>query len=149
MLLHGDPRLPESGFATSSDLEAIARDAIDRLNTLGFVGVLELGAIAWQGVAKLFGVTLNPIRVNVTREQVTPNPVPPSAELITHDALDLIIRRNAADMIVYDHVLTRAGMETSLQQQLTDSIFSHQLVQAGDLLGYTTVDAVERVPTTE
>jgi hypothetical protein len=148
-LLHGDPRLPASDFAAPSDLKEIAADAIRQLDTLGFVGVLELGASAWEGVAQLFGVTLNPITINVTGEQIAPTPVEPGEKFLTAEALDLIAQRSVADVILYEHALTHAGIDTPLHQRLTDSIFSRQLVQAGDLLGRTTGDAVERVPTTE
>ena len=82
-LLHGDPRLPASDFAAPSDLKEIAADAIRQLDTLGFVGVLELGASAWRGVAQLFGVTLNPITINVTGEQIAPPPVEPGEKFLT------------------------------------------------------------------
>ena len=52
MLLHGDPRLPVSDFAVSSDIESIATDAIEQLDTFGFVGILDSGRNLWQGLAQ-------------------------------------------------------------------------------------------------
>jgi hypothetical protein len=137
MLLYGDPRLPESGFADQSDVQAIAADAIALLDELGFVGVIELGDSAWQGVARLFGVTLDPIKVNVTGELVSLAAIRPGEALFTANALDLLERRNAADMLVYDHALTRAGVDARERRRLSDGAFAHQLVKLGDLIGHS------------
>jgi hypothetical protein len=144
MLLHGDPRLPESSFATESDIEAIAMDAIERLETLGFVGVLELGDDAWRGVARLFAVTLDPVDVNVTGEDVFPEAIQPEEELFAADVHDLLERRSAADLLVYDHALALAGLDVHERRRLVDGAFARQLVKLGDLIGHSATQAAER-----
>lgn len=147
MLLHGDPRLPESGFAAPSDFAALAADAIERLDTLGFVGVLELGEDTWRGVARLFAVTLDPIDVNVTGEHVIPEAIRPEEELFAGDGvdiLDLLERRNAADLLLYDHALARAGLDAQERRRLMDGAFARQLVKLGDILGHSAAQATER-----
>jgi hypothetical protein len=144
MLLHGDPRLPESSFAAASDIEAIAADAVERLDTLGFVGVLELGDDAWRGVARLFAVTLDPVSVNVTGEHVVPEATQPEGEVFAADVLDLIERRSAADLLVYDHALIQAGLDARERRRLMDSAFARQLVKLGDLVGHSAARAAER-----
>ena len=67
LLLHGDPRLPVSDFAAVADIESIAADAIERLDTLGFVGILDSGRDLWRGLARLFGVELTPARAESHR----------------------------------------------------------------------------------
>jgi hypothetical protein len=125
MLLYGDERLPERSFAAESDIASIAADAIARLDALGFVGVVELGNM-WQGLARLFDVELIPSRLNVTEELEGPAAAEPK-ERVTRETLDLIEQRNAADLLVYDHVLARAGLNASERQQLGDETFVHRL----------------------
>jgi hypothetical protein len=149
MLLHGDPRLPESGFADQSDVQAIAADAIALLDELGFVGVLELGDSAWRGVARLFGVTLDPIKANVTGELASLAAIRPEETLFTADALDLLEQRNAADVLVYDHALARAGVDARERRRLSDGAFAHQLVKLGDLIGHSAAHAAVLAGTVE
>jgi hypothetical protein len=135
MLLQGDPRLPESDFIASSDVEGIAADAIDRLDALGFVGVLELGDSAWRGVSRLFEVKLDPVELNVTGELENLDAVPTGEALFTADALDLIERHSAADAVVYDHALALAGLDKRERSRLANGTFARQLVRMGDLIG--------------
>lgn len=144
MLLHGDPRLPESSFAAPSDIEGIAADAIERLDSLGFVGVLELGDDAWRGVARLFAVTLDPINVNVTGEHVIPVATQSEEELFGSDVLELIEQRSASDLLVYDHALVQAGLDAYERRRLTDGAFARQLVKLGDLVGNSAAQAAEQ-----
>jgi len=144
MLLYGDPRLPESSFAAQSDVESIAADAIERLDTLGFVGVLELGSNVWRGLARLFDVKLEPTKLNVTEELGSPVAAEPVEEMLTAEALDLIEQRSAADLLVYDHALSRAGVETCEHRRLGDGAFAHQLVKLGDLVGNSAAHIAEQ-----
>ncbi len=136
MLLYGDPRLPQSGFAAETDIEGLAEDAADRLDELGFVGVLELGDSAWGGIAQLFGVKLDSIKTNVTGEAMRPTTVRPGEKLITANALDLIERRNAADMLVYRKTLIRAGLDARERERVGSGAYARQLVKLGDLIGH-------------
>jgi hypothetical protein len=135
MLLAGDPRIPSAGFISDTDVAGIATDAIGRLDSLGFVGVLELGEQAWRGLSRLFEVTLAPRRMNVAGEEAGPLPATPGHRLITSEGLGLIEQRSAADRVVYRHALALAGVCTEDQRQLEQSAFVSQLVQLGDLLG--------------
>jgi hypothetical protein len=135
MLLHGDPRIPSDGFIAEADIDAIAADAIGRLDTLGFVGLLELGDSAWQGLALLFGVELKPRRLNVTGDHGNPVGASSGEHLIAAEALDLIEQRNAADGIVYDHALALAGVRSRERLRLAEAAFADQLGRLGDLLG--------------
>lgn len=125
MLLYGDERLPESSFTAESDIESIAADAVAQLDALGFVGVLEQGDI-WQGLARLFNVKLIPTKLNITEELERPTAAE-RKKRPTSETLDLIQERNAADLLVYNHVLARAGLDTSERQRLGDETFAYQL----------------------
>lgn len=139
MLLYGDPRMPTDGFIAPSDINAVASDAIAQLDTLGSVGVLELGDSAWRGLDQLFDVHLEPGRMNVTGELKNPVPLRVGEEVRASAILDLIEQRNAADKIVYDHALGLAGIRADARQRLARSAFADQLVRLGDLLGDSTV----------
>lgn len=143
MLLHGDPRLPVSDFAVPSDIESIAADAIEQLDTFGFVGILDSGRNLWQGLARLFGVELRPVKLNLTGEYGDPTAKKAGEELLTHDALDLIEQRNAADLFVYDHALARAELD-SQTRRYRDAAYAHQLVRLGDLVGSSAARASEQ-----
>jgi hypothetical protein len=144
-LLDGDARIPDEGFIAETDIEAVASDAIGRLETLGFIGVLELGDSAWQGLARLFGATLKPRRLNVAGEQGSPVAAAPGETLVTVAALDLIEQRNAADRAVYDHALALAGVRGGERLRLADSAFARQLVLLGDHLGSSAAKLTEHV----
>jgi hypothetical protein len=135
MLLHGDPRIPELDFIPPRYVEQIAAAAIERLDELGFVGITELGDTARHGIERLFGVSLESMRVNVTGEGGSIVPAAPNETLVSAEALDLVEQRTAADRIVYDHALCRAGIQRDERERLTESAFARQLVKFGDLLG--------------
>jgi hypothetical protein len=135
MLLYGDSRVPGTNFIAKTDIEAVALDAIKRLSTLGFVGLLELGDRAWRGTERLFGVKLDPIEANVAGEGLYPIRTRSDEKVMTIDAFDLIEDRNAADLIVYEHALTVAGLDPDERRRFKDRIFAHQLVRLGDLIG--------------
>ncbi|HEY3959489.1 MAG TPA: hypothetical protein VGL68_03165 [Solirubrobacteraceae bacterium] len=135
LLLRGDPRIPRDDFIAETDIDAIASDAVARLDTLGFVGVLELGDGAWQGLARLFDIKLESKKLNVTGELTNPVPVSLGERLLTADSLALVEQRNASDRIVYDHALALAGIRSGERLQLAESTFANQLVRFKDLLG--------------
>jgi len=136
MLLHGDRRLPGSAFARHADIDSIAMDAIQRLDSLGSVCVLEFGNRTWYGLERVFGVKLEPLKLNVTTEGRA-TPIRPGEALLTDETLDLLEQRNAADLLVYDHLLARAGANTRERQRITQSAFVQQLAKFGDLVGHS------------
>jgi hypothetical protein len=121
MLLHGDSRIPPDGFIAKRDIDALAYDAIAALDTLGFVGVLEHEGDAWRGLMRLFGVYLKRRAINVTRSLGDPVPRTREEELLTPDALRSVAHRNAADIIIYEHALTRVEMAERERPRLTGS----------------------------
>jgi hypothetical protein len=144
MLLYGDARLRESNFAASSDIESLAADAIERLDALGFVGILELGNLAWRGLGRMFGVELDPTTVNVTEDCGSPLALEQEGRLITAETVDLLEQRSAADLLVYDHALARTGLDARERKLLRDGALAHQLAKLGDLTGRSAAQAAER-----
>ena len=144
LLLAGDPRLPMSGFAAKSDTEAIAADAIQCLEDFGFVGILELGESAWRGVGEHFGVTLRSQVLNVTGDLGSAVSSSDAGDVVTDRALDLLEERTAADAIVYDYALERAGVASRDERtRLNERAFAAQLVRLGDLCGRSAAKAAE------
>ncbi len=144
LLLYGDARLPESGFVARGDIESLAADAIEQLDALGFVGVLELSDGLWPGLAKLFELELDPTSVNVTEELGDLIPTPPADQLLTTETFKLIEQRNEVDLLIYDHVLARVGLDARERRRLGDSAFARELVKLGDLLGRSAARAAEQ-----
>ncbi len=144
MLLYGDARL-RAGFVHPADIESLAADAIGRLDKLGLVGVLELGEAVWSGLGGMFGVTLQPNAFNATEDHGALIPIGPNERLLTAETLELLEQRNAADLLVYDYALVRAGLDAPERRLLTDSAFASQLVRLGDLIGRSAAQAAERV----
>jgi hypothetical protein len=125
MLLHGDPRVRDGEFIAENDLGTIAEAAWERLERLGFVGLLEDGDTTWAGLGAFFGVGLAPDRVNaIGANGSRPGalPVPP----VTPGALALLERRTAADAILYRRVAARRHGEGSAVQR-ADDVFAAQL----------------------
>ncbi len=65
--------------------------------------------------------------------------------LLTAEALDLIEQHSAADLLVYDHVLARAGLGAGERRRLTHGAFAHQLVKLGDLVGHSATRLADQV----
>ena len=135
MLVYGDPRLPEAGFVAPADVEPIAADAAERLEALGFVGFMQRGEEVWRRLAELFDVRLQPAKANGTDELERPLAIPPGRELLTSETLELLERRTAADRLVYDRTLARAGVDAEERWRLAQVAFAHELVKLGDLVG--------------
>ena len=73
----------------------------------------------------------------------------PGETLFTADVLDLLEQRNAADMLVYDHALTHAGVDARERRRLSDGAFAHRLVKLGDLVGHSAAHAAVLAGTVE
>lgn len=132
MLLHGDPRIPCDSFIAATDVDTLAADSIEQLDTLGFVGVLELGGSAWQGLARLFGVELESRKINVTSELAGWDVTASKENLLVGEAQDLVEKRNAVDRIIYDHALRAAGVVFGERLRLADAAFRAQLSRTQD-----------------
>ena len=144
MLLDGDPRLPRTTFVAPGDVDAIAATAIEKLDELGCVGALELGQAAWQGVAQLFGVRLDPVRENVTGHGVELATVGSEACASSPEALSLLHQRVEADAIVYDYALARMGVEEAARRRLADDAFAQQQVRFDNLVGPSALRVARR-----
>ncbi len=139
-MLLDDARIPESGFIAAEDRSDVAAEAIAMLDTLGYVGVLELGDAVWQGFSQFFGVTLSPIHVNATaspRESAkAPDGAAPGSEFeITASTLELLEARTAADAVIYRHALAGAGCSAEQVERICAASFARELVRVGDALG--------------
>jgi hypothetical protein len=134
MLLQGDPRIPYDAFIAATDVYQVANDSIERLDRLGFVGVLELGSSAWQGLGNLFGVAVNPTTINVTSELGSSAKLELPDASFTSSVRDLIEQRNAGDRMVYDHALKSAGLVGEEGLQFANAAFHAQLSRTQDSL---------------
>jgi hypothetical protein len=131
MLMHGDARIRDARFIDGDELPSIAEAAWERLEDLGFAGILELPGETWRGVGELFGVELRPAYRNVTgRDQVQPGmlPVPPFGGTET---LQLLERRSAADAILYERLASRFCGGEEGARELAGAAFAEQLVRFG------------------
>ncbi len=134
LLLHGDPRMPDGEFVAAADAEGLAEAALDRLDRLGFVGLLELDDI-WSGLAAFFDTPLEARRTNVSGADEIPEgalPIPPfDVEIV----LDLIEQRSVADRIVYDVLAQRRGGDPAKARRGADAAFAAELMRFGDMTG--------------
>ena len=135
MLLRDDQRIPSNSFIAKDDIDGVATDAIEWLNRLGFVGILELGSSAWQGLGALFGVELDPRKINVTGESDPPTKLSSSGSIFTLDVRDLIEQRSAADRILYCHALNTYGSADCDNQRVVEGAFRAQMSRTQELLG--------------
>jgi hypothetical protein len=135
MLIAADSRIPARDFIAGEDISSCASDSIDRLDELGFVGLVELGDSPWEGLSRVFGTTLVPNRANVTSDNASLAATLPALERITDRTIELLEQRSAADALVYEHALARAGIEGRHAQRMRDAAFAAQLVLYGDVAG--------------
>jgi hypothetical protein len=128
VVMHGDPAIRDGEFIADADIEPLAEATVERLERLGFVGLLEKPDEVWRGVGDLFGVELAPACENVSGEgEVWPGglPVPPFGG---REVIDLLERRTRADAIVYRRIAARArGDEGALR--LAEAAFADALVR--------------------
>jgi hypothetical protein len=107
MVMHDDPRVRPGAFIDEEELAPLAAAAVERLERLGFVGLIEEPDAVWRGVGDLFGVDLAPARENVTgEEEVWPGALP-VAPFDGQEAHELLERRTRADAIVYRRIAAR------------------------------------------
>jgi hypothetical protein len=138
MLLYGDPRIPALDFIAPADLAGLATDAIERLDKLGFVGILERGQATWDGLSRFFDARLEPTRVNETAsETASERPLPIK---VSEHTLSLLDARCEADALVYDHALITDRADVA-PAQTRDAAFAAQLIRVGDLTGRSAASA--------
>jgi hypothetical protein len=134
LLLSDEGWLSDNNFIDTADHSTIAAAAIERLETLGFVGVLELGEKVWDRLSDFFGLRLEPLRSNVT-QNVTRRTEASGRVDFTPGALELLERRTGADAIVYERVLAGEGLGVREIEALREAAFATQLIRLGDLVG--------------
>ena len=76
MLVGDDERIPLHGFIAPGDVSGVASRAIEALDSLGFVGLVELGDSMWRGLSAFFDVNVMPTAVNTTDEWRTASTAP-------------------------------------------------------------------------
>ena len=143
MLLQPDSRIPVDDFIRTGDIESVVAAAVERLDSLGFVGVTELDEALWRGLSQHFGVTLSPVVANMTGWNGTLVDALPLSLNFTPRTLDLFAQRTAGDALIYEHAL-RSGVRSEATQRLADAAFANQLARVGDLGGRSAVAAAER-----
>jgi hypothetical protein len=143
-LLGGERQIPCADFIASDDVPEIASQAVDRLESLGLVCVLELGNDMWPRLSQFFEVELEPLRSNVTREFGGLSDAAPVRLAITPATLELLEQRTAADAIVYEHALRRlTGASAAGIRRIRDAALADQLVRFGNDVGESAVAAYE------
>jgi hypothetical protein len=145
MLLRGDTRIPDLGFIAPEHVDDLGSRAITALQTLGFVGVLELGDSMWTGLSRFFGVSLAPMRLNTTAADGQTADAPDARLNITEHTLELLDARTAVDAIVYRHALASEGYSADRAERLSASAFADELVRLGDVAGASASELRERV----
>jgi hypothetical protein len=135
MLLSDDERVPKAGFIADSDIGAVALSAIDELEMLGYVGVLELGDSMWEGLSGFFGAPLAPARINTTESRIEIADAPAAQCIVTPDTLDLLHARTVGDALVYRRVLATSGYSAAYIERLQAAAFAAELVRIGNFVG--------------
>jgi hypothetical protein len=134
LILRGDPRVREGEFVASSDVSGLAETALEQLDLLGYVGILEQDDI-WGDMSGFFGVPLTPERTNMSGADEIPDgalPIPPFDMKVV---LELIEQRSRADRLVYEALLARRCGSSEEARRIADAAFAAELVRFGDLGG--------------
>jgi len=133
LLLHGDPRLSDDKFIAPAQAESLAAAALDQLDQLGLVGILELGI--WDDLSEFFGRPLEATRANVSGADEVPEGALPVPESNTRVVLELIAQRSLADRIVYDTLVERRCGDREETRRIADAAFATELMRFGDMAG--------------
>lgn len=134
LVLHGDRRIPAGGFIDAGDAAALADATLERLASLGYVGLLEHDDV-WGDISAFFGVELTPRRANVSGVGGVPDAALPVPRPDMRLALDLIEARSQADRIVYETLLASRLGSRHEAKRAADAAFAAELVRFGDMTG--------------
>lgn len=132
MVLHGDPRIPRSGFIPDAAAGELAAAAVQRLRSLAFVGIHELPDEMWAGLSRAFAVELTPARVNVTADIARAPRCPPLEQSLDAAALERLGRRVQVDRLIYRELVADA-LGGARPEAFEDAAFARQLVAFGAL----------------
>ena len=106
--MHGDPRVRDGAFVDPADVEALSEAAIERLERLRHVAILESGDL-FEELSQALGVRLRPLRVNVTDgSRAVPEGAAP-ADPDHPDVPRLLDERTRVDRLVYAHFARDCG----------------------------------------
>lgn len=120
LLLGEHPLVPLDAFI--ADPEAAAAEACARIDTLGYVDVLERAAAMYAGLEEWFGSPLSRERLNET--DLSDGPPVDVADFTDRATMELLHARTAADRRVWAHVARRRGVEPAAASDLADSVFA-------------------------
>jgi acetyltransferase-like isoleucine patch superfamily enzyme len=134
LVLRGDPRMKDGGFIKPDDAEELGKVAVERLDQLGYVGILEQDDI-WVDLSKFFAAPLKSERINVSGEGDIPVGALPIPSFDMRNVLNLIEQRIAADRYVYETLLTRRCGDADEARRIADAAFAEALIRFGDLTG--------------
>lgn len=102
------PKIPLDGPIGTDDGPALAERAVERLDSLGFVDVLERGDAVLESLEAWFGSPLSRERLNET--DLLGGPPVEVDELQDPTVLALIEDRTRLDQIVWRHAAARSGL---------------------------------------
>jgi len=148
MLVGGDERVPLHGLIAPGDVSGVASRAIEALDSLGFVGLVELGDSMWKGLSAFFDVDVTPTTVNTIDQWRSVSAAPGIDLAITPQTLELLEARTAADSIVYRHALAAAGCASNAER-IADAAFANELSRVGNNIGTSVNVLRERVAENE
>ena len=127
MLLDGDVRIPDADFIAEVDRTPLAELAQRRVDSLGFVGILETGDMVWEGFSQIFGVELRQVEINVTgAPEIGAGPTPTPAS-DPQAALRSFERRTEVDRILYENALARTCGSHAQARRFADRAFARQV----------------------
>ncbi len=106
-LLVDDPAIPDNSFIPNEALARVARIASTKIRRLGFVGLVEQGDGAFDGLGAFVGVPLERQRLNVTRRASS---LPVDIDAVFERAVPALAARTAGDALVWSEAARRVGV---------------------------------------
>lgn len=134
LILDGDPRIPARDFIAPEDVDAVAEAALDRVDRLGSVTILEVDDV-WARMSDFFDVPLEPVRAHVTGTLDVAEGALPLPPYDMREMLEMLDERGRADRLVYDTLLVRRCGSVAEARRIADAAFATELVRFGDLMG--------------
>ena len=130
MILGQHSRIPAAGPISSADVDALAYEACERLDEIGYTDLLERGESMYVDLERWFGSPLKRNRVNTTKHGQGP-PVD-VADLIDRRTLALVNDRCAADLQLWHHVAQQRGLLPSAACSIADTTFASSVPRNRD-----------------
>lgn len=122
LILGPHPLAPNDAHIQPGDISSVAAEAIERLDTMGYVDVLERGEAVHADLAEWFGSPISNERLNET--DLDQGPDIDIDDFLDYRTAALLHDRTEADRMLWHHIAQQRGVAAPAARVLASSVFA-------------------------